>query len=262
MTGEELWTWVASVAGPVTDVRRLPGATSVDLYATDRVVVKHYVNTEWLAREPDLAVREAAALEVLAGSGVVAPRLVAVRDDVVVMTRLDGVHHWDPPRVEPLAEVALAIHAVGAPAGFRPYRRYVRDPVDPPVWSSRPALWERAFEIAANAVVDDARSCFIHRDHHAGNVLWSHGRVSGVVDWVEACVGPPAVDAARMRWNLVVHAGADAAARYARQPGVVVDPVWDVVDAIDSLWAHGPATPHRDVLEAFVAASVSALDGH
>ena len=112
------------------------------------------------------------------------------------------------------------------------------------------------------AAVDRATATFIQRDHHAGNVLWSYGRVSGVVDWVEACVGPPAVDFARARLNLAAQMGVPAARRYAKCPGIEVDPVWDIVDACDcGRGTNGSlpgANPHPG-LEAFVADALSEL---
>jgi len=219
------------------------------------VVRKHYVNREWLAREPDLAAREARALDVLSRAGLpfAVPRVLEVDADTIVMTRVAGVATWMPPSIERLAEVAVALHAVEPPAGFRAYRRWNVDPVVPR-WSAQPALWERAFAVAASVQVGAVT--FIHRDHHGGNVLWVDHAVSGVVDFVEACVGPAAVDAAHMRLNLVRHMGLDAAARYACCPGIVVDPRWDIVDACDLLVPPSPAAPW---VEPFLAAALAEL---
>ncbi len=219
------------------------------------IVRKRYVDREWLAREPDLAAREAIALDVLSRAGLpfAVPRVLSVDGDAIVMTRLAGVATWAPPSIERLADVAVALHGVTPPAGFRAYRRWNIDPVVPS-WTAQPALWERAFTVAASAGVGAAT--FIQRDHHQGNVLWVDGRVSGVVDFVEACVGPPAVDAAHMRLNLVRAVGADAAARYARRPGIAVDPLWDIVDACDLLVPPSPAAPW---VEPFVAAALAEL---
>ena len=45
------------------------------------LVLRIHTNDEWLAREPDLAAREAAVLELLAPTAVPAPELVAVDPD-------------------------------------------------------------------------------------------------------------------------------------------------------------------------------------
>jgi aminoglycoside phosphotransferase (APT) family kinase protein len=245
--------WVLDSLGPAASIVRairINRSTSVELTAIDvdhrgvrrKLVLRRYVNEAWLTREPDLATREAAVLRLLEHEPLRTPRLVAVAVDgraagapSLLMARLPGREAWNPPSIPRLAEVGAAIHAVTAPRGFRHYRRYASGQVlTPPPSSKRPQLWERAFEVADAVDVDERPTCFIHRDHHAGNVLWAYGRVSGVVDWVEACIGPPAVDTARCRLNLVARAGGLNAARaYARCDGVVVDPRWDVVDAVD-----------------------------
>jgi hypothetical protein len=153
--------------------------------------------------------------------------------------------------------VAVAVHDVEAPPGFREYRRYVGPGATPPSWSSRPSLWERAIAVADAAVPDDVS--FIHRDHHAGNVLWWRGRVSGVVDLVEACIGPAAVDSARVRLNLLGPCGVEAAGRYAACPGIETDPAWDIVDAVDGLWGTGPNPADRLLVEDFVAQALAEL---
>jgi prepilin-type processing-associated H-X9-DG protein len=143
---------------------------------------------------------------------------------------------------------------VVAPAGLRRYRRY-HTVIGPPAWSSRAWLWEQAAEIADGANGDDAATGFIQRDHHAGNVLWVDGRVSGVVDFVEACAGPFAVDVAHVRINLVRHGGMETAERYARCDGITADPRWDLVDAIDMISDEVPA----EWIEPFVASALSEL---
>ena len=62
------------------------------------------------------------------------------------------------------------------PAGH-PVDRPVR-PVhpcyDPPRWSTRPKVWERAVEVFHAAIpADDVR--FVHRDFDQANLLWSAG---------------------------------------------------------------------------------------
>jgi aminoglycoside phosphotransferase (APT) family kinase protein len=61
------------------------------------------------------------------------------------------------------------------------------------------------------------RQRFIHRDYHPMNVRWSRGRLSGVVDWTNASVGPTGNDVAWCRQNLVASAPARASARSRRR---------------------------------------------
>lgn len=233
-----------------------------------KLMLRRYVDLAWLQLEPDLAEREARILQLLElTDDLRAPKLVAVDPygkelgwPTLLMTRLPGREQWVPPSIERFAAVAPQIHAVPVPAGFRQYRPYYDfSTMKPPDWSSQPKLWERAYAVAEKATVDSASSCFIQRDHHAGNVLWSYGRVSGVVDWVEACVGPPAVDYARARVNLAARVDMSAVRRYARCRDVAVDPVWDVVDACDCGSDGLPGPNARAGLESFVADALSEL---
>ena len=78
---------------------------------------------------------------------------------------------------------------------------------------------------------------FIHRDFHPGNVLWSRGRVTGVVDWTNASAGPPAADVAHCRTNLVIMNGMASADRfrgaYEALTGGKHEAYFDLVDVFD-----------------------------
>jgi len=47
------------------------------------------------------------------------------------------------------------------------------------------------------------RPVLLHGDYWPGNVLWKDGRIVGVVDWEEACVGDPIVDLAIARLDML-----------------------------------------------------------
>jgi aminoglycoside/choline kinase family phosphotransferase len=84
-----------------------------------------------------------------------------------------------------------------------------------------------------------AAATFLHRDFHPTNVLFRRGRVSGVVDWVNACRGPAGVDVAHCRVNLVLLSGPDVADRFLdayrrAAPGYEHDPLYDVAALLDS----------------------------
>jgi aminoglycoside phosphotransferase (APT) family kinase protein len=233
-----------------------------------RLVLRRYVDRGWLAREPDLASREAKTLRLLEGiTELRTPKLVAVDPSgreagapAVLMSHLGGREEWKPPSIERFAAVAPLIHGVRAPRNFRRYGRYYTgDALVVPKWSKQPKLWERAFEVAEAATADEDTACFIHRDHHAGNVLWSYGRVNGVIDWEPASIGPPAVDFAHVRLNLAAWMGITAARRYAKCPDIEVDPVWDIVDAVDCGADELPGPNNRRGREAFVADALSEL---
>ncbi len=259
----EALRWVERAVGRgarVTSLRRLRGGYSTAVHAvnvvdrrgrTHRHVLRRFVHAAWLAREPDLAEREARVLELLRPSGVPAPELVAVDPlgevcDVpaVLMTRLSGrvVFAQDDrePWLRQMAEALPAIHAVDAAAArlVQPYQRYHdMTRFEPPHWSKAPKAWGRAIEVVNGPPPERAR-CFIHRDYHPGNVLWSRGRLTGVVDWINASWGPPGIDIAHCRSNLAQLHGvevADAFLAGCRSLGIVDDtqPYWDLVDLLD-----------------------------
>ena len=91
------------------------------------------------------------------------------------------------------------------PEGLPDYMSYaVADGLElrPPAWTTRPGLWERVLEVV-DAGPPETRTCFIHRDYHPWNTLTVDDRVVAVVDWPTAAWGPPGIDLARMRLNLV-----------------------------------------------------------
>jgi aminoglycoside phosphotransferase (APT) family kinase protein len=137
----------------------------------------------------------------------------------------------------------------------------------PPGWWRDRRSWDRAVRQTETArpIGPDV---VLHRDLHPGNVLWTGRRITGIVDWVNACVGPAAFDAAHFRVNLAILHG--AAGIDVLVPG---DPAWDLEAAFGFLdwsdpsvnetwagpWPHVPATVARERLEAFVARAIAAL---
>lgn len=128
----------------------------------------------------------------------------------VLMTWLPGRVVWDPKGLTRwlvrLADVLPAIHeGVIADADAGQYANYAQASYEPPAWATNRLVWERAIEIFHGPVLETER-CFVHRDFHPGNVLWQRGRVSGVVDWASACLGPPSVDIGHCRANFLGYA--------------------------------------------------------
>ena len=120
-----------------------------------------------------------------------------------------------------LAEVLAAIHALNGHARecVPAYRTYVGlDGLTMPAWVPPTPTWQRAFALAAGPA-PQTRDCFIHRDYHHGNTLWSRGRLTGVVDWNQASWGPGPVDLGHMRWNLSVGYGIQAAEDFLASTG-------------------------------------------
>jgi len=155
----------------------------------------------------------------------------------VLMSALSGRVVWDPPDLDgwlqALVDTMINIHATTAPATLRAWSPYVPEGV-PPVWTRHRFAWERAIA-AYEGQRPPSDRVFVHRDFHPGNVLWDNDRVSGVVDWVASCAGPPEEDVAHCRVNLARHHGQPAADRFVdlwlRATGRAdYDPYWDLVD--------------------------------
>jgi aminoglycoside phosphotransferase (APT) family kinase protein len=256
--------WAAAAVGPgarVRSVRPLAGGTSAAVHALavedragqlHRLVLRRFVRANWLAEEPDLAEREAAALDLLRAGPLAAPRLVTVdargeHADVpaVLMTRLPGRVEWNPPDrnafLRRLAEPLPHIHALPVPAAtpLPHYQPYALEMRRPPRWATQPEVWRRAIAIL-DGPAPAVAGCFIHRDYHPGNVLWTRGRVCGVIDWVNASIGVPEADVGHCRVNLADRFGQPAADRFLEIYQTIsgradYHPYWDIVAAIGGL---------------------------
>jgi len=220
----------------------------------ERAVLRRYVRPELNAEEPDIAEWESRALRFVAGFdlGVATPRLLALdatgadaRVPAVLMSRLAGRVDWSPPDIDRwlqrLAELLPPIHGapLPPPGVVRPFRPYRQDSYEPPGWARWPAVWVRAVELFHRPTPGDAGpDVFLHRDFHPGNVLWRRGRVTGVVDWASASVGPACVDVGHCRSNLFPY-GLGVADRFTamweRRSGACYHPWADVVTIIGSL---------------------------
>jgi len=233
----EALRWAAQAVGGrarVENVRRMAGSTSSTLFALDirlgsdvlECVLRRYDNAEWRAGEPHAPQREAAALRRVSGSEIAAPALLACDPNgtasggvpLVLMGRLPGRVVLVPDDLDRwlygLADALLPVHSI--PADDFPWRygTYVDVPsLTPPAWSRVPYLWERVISIAQGPA-PPAPACLIHRDYHPTNVLWEGDKVSGIVDWPNACRGAANFDVAWCRLNLLYLYGVAAADRF------------------------------------------------
>ena len=278
----EALAWVESaLGGRVVAVRALRGGLSSAMHRVSvttadgaiQVVLRRYVRVD--PTEPDIAEREARALDFVAGLPLPTPRLLAadLAGDaagiaMLLMSRLPGRVDWRPSDLDGwlrrMAERLPAIHAapLPPPGVIRPFATYQQESYDPPSWARWPAVWERALALVG-APVPERQPVFLHRDFHPGNVLWRRGRVTGVVDWQSASIGPPSVDVGHCRTNLVSY-GLDVVDRFTefweRISGRRYDPWADVSTTIgwlDGLRDEAPADGHR--VEDFLARAVAEL---
>jgi aminoglycoside phosphotransferase (APT) family kinase protein len=286
--------WAASGVGDrarVVSVRRLTGGgwhanhalVVVDgAGASHGLVLRRWARPEWAVEDPDFtAAREVTALELLAPSPVPVPRVVAADPEgsacdvpALLLTRLPGRRPGIPADMDAfltqLAEALTAIHSVDGQASARipAYRRYHElANAGPPAWSRRRRVWESAIELV-RAEAPPGRRCFIHRDYHPENTLFSRGRLTGVVDWTSASWGPAAVDTGHMRWNLAHTYGLDVAdaflGAHRRLSGASLadQAYWDLVTVLDLVHELDPRDWSRfdlERLERYVESVLSSI---
>ncbi|MEE1755184.1 alpha/beta fold hydrolase [Streptomyces sp. SP18CS02] len=212
------------------------------------VVLRSFVKPFYRRHAPGLLAREAAVLDLLAGTDVPAATCLGVDaagehcdDPSLLMSLLPGSVRVDTEdvdtRVELLARQLVGIHAVTVAEGARPrpYQAWtsperVRVPRD----TGRPELWARAVRVIGRPA-PSYEGCFLHRDFHPGNVLFQASgsdaadtgtgagtragsggglRISGVVDWVETSWGPADLDVAHCSTALALLYGVECGLRF------------------------------------------------
>ncbi len=275
----ETLAWVAASMGPgsrIVGFRQLTGGVSsaVNRVTIERRGVRTFVVLRQYPGGLDLQAtvqKEVANLEVVAASGLPVPRILAA--DVagastggtpsLLMTRLPGHLDLDPaePRswMTTIAEVAVRLHSLDLPAKmFRPWadswiapRDEFRVPVDAP----RPTVWKAAFGAMAAPPPEDT-AVFLLGDFLPVNMLWSRGRITGLVDWNGIHRGARAIDIGHCRryvaalyspeWSEDLHS------LYESIAGVALDPWWDLYallhyDDDGAKWIRGQVGRHRSV---------------
>jgi len=276
--------WVEKSVGPgseVIRVHRLKGGTASAMHAVDvraasgsvvRLALRRYLASRLIDEMPDAAAREARNLQVVEEAAISAPRLVAVDVDgdecdvpAVLMTHLAGHLELRPRDLDlwlrRMAELLPAIHAVHPPAGVVSEWEMWDDlrEAQPPVWSRNQSDWRQLIEIVQRPWPSYTPR-FVHRDFQHYNVLWSRGRPTGVVDWLNASMGPVELDFSHFRHNLVFHFGYEAAERFARIYEVVTgeraDPFWEAL-TLPVTWAD--STARREASDAYASSLVMKL---
>ncbi|WP_398939094.1 phosphotransferase family protein [Streptomyces sp. IB201691-2A2] len=195
-------------------------------------VLRSFVKPFFVKHAQGLLTREADMLRFLAETPVPAAgfhgvdALAAHCDHPsLLMSWLPGSVRLDdedvPRRTELLARQLVDIHGLFVPTRSRPrtYEAWTApDRVRLPEGTPRPELWRRAVDVIRRPP-PPYRSCFLHRDFHPGNVLFTgHGAdlaVTGVVDWVETSWGPADLDVAHCSTALALLHGVDAGMRLA-----------------------------------------------
>jgi aminoglycoside phosphotransferase (APT) family kinase protein len=216
----------ALAGATITTVRRLTGGVSAQTHLVrfdnhEDVVVRQFT-APWHREEP-AATYEAHALHRTAAPGLTVPRLIwadttgeVAGHPSLVISRIAGTIRARPSddlwltglagflarlhRVRPTAADRRVLHVdLGA---HRPWLTHGALPshraVGRLVW---PAVQE------AFAQYSEPAHTLLHGDFHPANVLNVRGRVSGVIDWEAAMVGPPAYDVGYCRMDLTIAHG-------------------------------------------------------
>jgi aminoglycoside phosphotransferase (APT) family kinase protein len=222
--------WASESVGPVSRVSELSGGWTSTMLALDtgdggEHVLRLMTREPWRSHGPALTTRECEVQQMLAGTGVPAPRSRALDADGRacgfpghLMSMLPGrvdLDRVDEVSLDRLADLLAGIHDISPTIDVRPYQSWAWEAkYSVPPWATDAALWEEAFALLRTDA-PDFEPCFIHRDFQHRNVLWSDDRISGVVDWVETSIGPAWLDVAHCCTNIAITHGSETADRFA-----------------------------------------------
>ncbi len=263
----DLEIWIKDVLGnnaAIKSIVPLKGGMSSEIYRLDvsgqpPLVLRQITDMEWLARKPDLALQEATSLRAAAKIDVATPLLIAVDEmgakvhyPSVLMTMLEGNVTLSPNYLQDwmhgMAEALKSIHSVdiSTPWSYHTYNKISE--LEIPYWSKHPDQWKQAIDILQGS--QPITKCrFIHRDYHPANILFKDNKVSGIVDWINACIGPAGIDVGHCRLNLALLIGTEAANLFLQKYIELMEgnfeyhPYWDLLTLIEFL--PGPPEVYR-----------------
>lgn len=253
-------SWAGSRLGArVRDHEQLSGGlTSTMLALTDdtgrRSVLRLMTEEPWRAHGPELTRREQAAQRELCATPVPAPMTVGLDAEGAeagfsahLMSRVPGAPTVvvDDGVLAAMSEMLATIHDVRPSSPFRHFQSWAWEAKwVVPSWTRHPGSWRRAFDLLAEDPPAYVPT-FLHRDFSHRNLLWHHGAISGVVDWVETSTGPAWLDAGHAATNLAVAFDLERGHRfleaYAAMTGTRPEAYWLVMDAVGFLPPPGRA---------------------
>ncbi|MFF6772419.1 phosphotransferase family protein [Streptomyces sp. NPDC012637] len=247
------------------------------------LVLRSFVKPFFVRHAEGLLTREATILRLLGDTDVPAASLVAVDATAqccdhpsLLMSLLPGTVRLSDAgadaRAELLARQLVRIHQLPVTAQQRPrdYQPWASpEQVTLPAATERPELWQRAVDVIRSEP-PVYQGCFLHRDFHPGNVLFTgtddDPQVSGIVDWVETSWGPADLDVAHCSTALAllhgVSAGMRFADRYVAAGGTLAEDgtahlYWRLLDALGfAPDAEKVAVPWRELGRVDLTASV------
>ncbi|MCJ8010076.1 aminoglycoside phosphotransferase family protein [Lederbergia wuyishanensis] len=257
---EEVQKWVVNSINPkatIETISQLKGGISSLVFnvglmengGINEYVVRLHFPEGWNENSPDLVINEAENLRFTKLKKLPTPEIIAIEETgnlfgsyASIMTKLEGKVVLEPDDMKSwlsgLAQALVQIHRIKADFS-RSYYTY-QDPYtfEIPAWSGLKEEWKKVHTIIKGER-PEFQECFIHRDYHPNNVLWSGNSVSGIVDWINACKGPAGVDVGHCRVNLAQLYGvkeADIFLSYYQQyagPTFEYNPYWDIISLVD-----------------------------
>ncbi|MBS4219826.1 aminoglycoside phosphotransferase family protein [Bacillus sp. FJAT-49711] len=257
---EEVQKWVIDSINPeaaIESISQLKGGISSLVFnvgllengGINEYVVRLHFAEGWNENSPDLVINEAENLRFTRLHKLPTPEIIAIEETKTlfgsyasIMTKLEGKVVLEPDDkkswLSGLARALVQIHKVEA--DFPRYYYTYQDPntFEIPAWSGLEEEWKKVLAIIKGPR-PEFKECFIHRDYHPTNVLWSRDSVSGIVDWLNACKGPAGVDVGHCRVNLAQLYGvkeADLFLSYYQLyagPKFKYDPYWDIISLVD-----------------------------
>jgi aminoglycoside phosphotransferase (APT) family kinase protein len=220
----------------------------------EQAVLRLMTKEPWRRHASGLLGREAAVQQQLRSSDLPVPQSIALDLSGDAAGAPAHLMSWLPGRLclddasddvlETVARTVGTIHRFEpGPDRPREYQSWAAPAkrVLPP-WARRLPLWRAAFELLERPA-PSYPGTFLHRDFHLGNLLWSGGLITGVVDWVETSWGPADLDVAHAANYLAMLHGAEAGTRFAhayrRRTGARLDEeafrYWNVMDIVGYL---------------------------
>jgi aminoglycoside phosphotransferase (APT) family kinase protein len=112
----------------------------------------------------------------------------------------------------------------------------------------------------------ERKSVLLHGDYHAGNTLWAHGRLSGIVDWETVERGPRGRDLGYARMDCTITGGRTMAKGLSEGYGLEVDDLWfwELLAAVEAATFYRdwqPAWRHYDLVDLDLRTVRRRLDG-
>jgi aminoglycoside phosphotransferase (APT) family kinase protein len=251
--------WLSQASGiPVEDIHytKMKGATSSSVFLIEnkskpqqKYVLRVLDNKTWLKEEPDAPIHEAEVLKEVENLDVHSPICVSYSMEevgfgapVVLMSFLQGKINLHPVDfddwLKEIAEVLAKIHHHKPTQFSWTYKSWVDfENLAVPAWTKKPAIWEKAINIIRKGP-PSTPTVFIHRDFHPTNVLWAKEKLTGIVDWINACLGPAGEDVGHCKTNLVQMFGLEAAQKFFKyyqkaNPEFKYEPYWDIETVLD-----------------------------